>query len=603
MSRLEANISLLIITFLGSVQYVFLAAVPESVSHFAFLCITNLVGFVISLAFFFNELFRLDSKQIVQSMILAAELVVFNVFMLLGASGISTTITAAVLSSYFVFVVAFSALFLKQRPNIYTVAGVLIVLSGLFLMTEADSGGFVNKNVLYLLVADAAFAVYVITIGAYASSSNPSILAMGQMLFCFLFSLVLWTGEAIFFGVEFSLPVDREFWAAVLYVSFSIRGLYTIVQIYAQRYVSPLNTSLIFSTEIIMTMAVSPLMARLFGTPPEHINALRIAGSVLIVFGLLVTEPGFFVNTWKFLHRALHMERGFLPRIKRYFSAGLNAKIVMLSAAAYALIDLPVQITDIFPIHAGIKNFIPFTVGLFYGPGGAIGSALGCALSFFVLGLPADEMLKECACVFFVGLGMWSGWHYFSRSHRIYFRRIKHYVVYNLLVLVMSAFTFDVKVYCSYVACGILIALPLNILFGNLLDVEPILPGGITVRYDADFTISADPETLNAANDILEETGRKYHAAMKQVFEIQSGIEELSIRILNALPETGIKIRVKFGHAVSVRMNYEGEQYNPFILKKGEDMLDIVGLNIIKHRALRASYAYKGSENFVHVVI
>ena len=58
MSRLEANISLLIITFLGSVQYIFLAGVPESVSHFAFLCITNLVGFLITLAFFFGELFR-----------------------------------------------------------------------------------------------------------------------------------------------------------------------------------------------------------------------------------------------------------------------------------------------------------------------------------------------------------------------------------------------------------------------------------------------------------------------------------------------------------------------------------------------------------------
>ena len=49
MNRLEANISLILITFYAAVQYPFLTGVPESVSQFAFLCLTNLVGFVIML--------------------------------------------------------------------------------------------------------------------------------------------------------------------------------------------------------------------------------------------------------------------------------------------------------------------------------------------------------------------------------------------------------------------------------------------------------------------------------------------------------------------------------------------------------------------------
>ena len=64
MTRLEANVSLFIITFFGVVQFVFLARVPSSVSHFAFLCITNLIGFLMSLAFFFQELSRLDISQV-----------------------------------------------------------------------------------------------------------------------------------------------------------------------------------------------------------------------------------------------------------------------------------------------------------------------------------------------------------------------------------------------------------------------------------------------------------------------------------------------------------------------------------------------------------
>ncbi len=585
MSILEANISLFIITLLGSVQYVFLAGVPESVSHFAFLCVTNLAGFIISFVFFFGELFRLDARQVLQSIILSAELVVFNLFMLLGASGTDTTITAAVLSSYFVFVVIFSALFMKHAPTLGTIAGIFTVLAGLFLMTDANIHGLMNANIFYLVVADAAFALYIMTTGAYAASSNPSILAMGQMFFCFVFSLALWAAEVMFFGASFTLPSDSAFWGAVIYVSFFIRGLYGIVQIYAQRYVTPLNTSLIFSTEIIITMAISPLMTQFFGTPPESITTLKIAGGVVAVLGLLMTEPAIF------------------GAIKKFFSAGLNVKIILASAVAYAVIDYPVQTTGLLSVHSGLKNFMPFTMGLFFGTHGVIGCCIGCVMSFAVLGLNYSAMLHECAYISVCGLGIWAGWHFFSHSHKIFFRTPKHYARYIILVAVLSAMCFDVKISCSYFICGILIALPLNILFGSVLGVEPVLPAGTSINDDADFVIDADPESLTRANDVLEEAGHTAGEKTKQIFELQSCIEELTIRILKAQPEAKIHVRVRFGYAVSVKMDSEGKKYNPFTITKDEDILDIMSLKIIKHRALRASYSYRNGKNFVHVIV
>ena len=41
MNKLEANVSLVIITFFAAIQYIFLSAILDTVSHFAFLCITN----------------------------------------------------------------------------------------------------------------------------------------------------------------------------------------------------------------------------------------------------------------------------------------------------------------------------------------------------------------------------------------------------------------------------------------------------------------------------------------------------------------------------------------------------------------------------------
>ncbi|MBQ8971440.1 MAG: hypothetical protein IJ073_09100, partial [Lachnospiraceae bacterium] len=100
MNKLEANLMLFFITFYAAIQYAFLAGVPEDISQFSFLFITNLVGFLIMLLFFFGELFRLDKIQVVQSLVLALELIGVNVFMLSGSAAAGAMVSASVLSAY-----------------------------------------------------------------------------------------------------------------------------------------------------------------------------------------------------------------------------------------------------------------------------------------------------------------------------------------------------------------------------------------------------------------------------------------------------------------------------------------------------------------------
>ncbi|MBQ7155310.1 MAG: DMT family transporter [Synergistaceae bacterium] len=594
MNKLEASISLLIITCFAAAQYMFLAGVPEDLPHFAFLCITNFVGFLIALSFFFGELFRLDARQVKQSMVLAAELVAFNMFMLLGASGAGPTNTAAVLSVYFVFVVAIEAVFLHRKPTLNMTAGVAVVFAGVFLATGADLAGLANVHILYLIAADAAFALYIITAGAYAVSSNPSILAMGQMFFCFVFSLAFWGADALIFGASFSLPADGMFWGSVIFISFFIRGLYTIVQIYAQRYVSPLSTSLIFSTEIIITMLLSPLQAVISGTVPDAITPSKAAGGVMIVLGLLITEPNFMNVVRKVL--------AFRPSINTSdMKRGVH--LAAISAVMYFLMDVPVQLTGLLPVHTGIKTFLPFTLGLFFGMYGAVGCCLGCIAGSLALGSWPAGAAAECTYILVAGLGMFYGWHTFSGTHSVRFLKPGHYITYLLLVLVLSALSLDVGVAASYILTGIFIALPVNILLGSLLSVEPVLPAGYSLACDADFSLTPGAESLDEANSIFEESGEKHDVPMKRVFEIQSLLEELSIRIFGALPDTVINVRVIYGEAVSMKLSYSGAKYNPFTISAGDDVLDITGLKIIKHRALRASFSRRGSRNHVHVVV
>lgn len=293
MNKLEANLSLFLITFFAAIQYVFLKNIPDSVSHFAFLCITNLIGFIITFVVFFGELFRIDAKQIKQSMIMSAELMGFNIFLLLGSSGVDATVSACVLSAYFMFIPVISFLLFRKKTkwNIWLAA--VIVLFGLFCFMKFDIRGLLNVHVLELMVCNIFFAFYIITTGYCTAKSNPAILSMGQLFFNFILSLFFWMGQSVMTHTSLELPADPQFWGSVIFISFFIRGMYGIVQIYAQRYVSAFNTSMIFSTEIIITMFMSPVLALVFQTEAEEITWYKIFGGIVIVLGILIADTAF----------------------------------------------------------------------------------------------------------------------------------------------------------------------------------------------------------------------------------------------------------------------------------------------------------------------
>lgn len=227
-------------------------------------------------------------------MLLSLENFIFNLFVLLGSKGVAATTISCVLSSYFVFIPIIELIVFKSKPQRSTVIAIFTVLVGVFFMMDCKAETLLSRNVLFLIIADIAFAIYLITSGRYAVGSNPSILAMGQLFFNFIIALICWSVVNAINGTKFYFSTEPAFWGAVLFISFFIRAFYSVIQIYAQRFVSPLNTSLIFSTEIIMTMLLSSVISGYFGmiVPDEPISVYRTMGAIIMVIGILIADPG-----------------------------------------------------------------------------------------------------------------------------------------------------------------------------------------------------------------------------------------------------------------------------------------------------------------------
>ena len=269
--------------------------------------------------------------------------------------------------------------------------------------------------------------------------------------------------------------------------------------------------------------------------------------------------------------------------------------LVLICGLVYFLMDLSVQMTGILPSYAGIKNFLPFTLGLFFG----IYGVTGCLISSLIV----SHSLYECICIVITGLGMFYGWHFLSKSSRISFKTFKDYVRYIFLLALLSGLCLNTNVSIAYIITGLFIGVPVNILFSSVFCIEPVMPSWCRYEYDCEFCLMSGAEGLEEANEALEISAERHGIEMKRVLEIQSCFEEFSIRIFNAVPEAKISAQVIYGEAISARLSWPGSEYNPLKIKPDEDEIDVMSLKIIKHRALRASYSYSEGVNKIHVVI
>lgn len=315
MNKLEARSLLVLITFFASIQYVFIGAVGDDYSPFGFLCITNLIGLVMMLVLFAGTLaadfYRITKRDIMHGLLLSLELTGFNAFTLIGVSGAGATISACVLSSYFVFIPVIAFIHKSEKPKKNIIIASVITVIGLGIVGGFDVGSFFDLHTLALIAADICFALYTFSVGKYTTDTSPTFIAMGQMIGCFVITLLLWIGEVLVTGETMSLPDSPAFIICVFYVGIFLKGVYTIAQVNSQRFISPIETSLIFSTEIVMTMLLSPLLGLFLDVPKEEITPVRMLGGLLVIVGILIADDNIFKKL-----------TGFVGSKKRVLSGG-----------------------------------------------------------------------------------------------------------------------------------------------------------------------------------------------------------------------------------------------------------------------------------------
>jgi len=284
---------LIFITFLSAIQYVFLQNVPDSISTFAFICITNVIGIVLLGITQLKKLRDIKKTTLRKGMLLAAELMGYNFFVLLGSKNIDAVIISSVVSLYFVFITPL-LLLLKKKVNFFSGIATVIAIIALILMFGGDTEAlFTSANVFYLIIADIFFAAYVVSVSLLGEGEDSMRLTISQMFFAGVFALAGWVVESLTGHGTLSLPTNYQFWISALFIGIFIRAVYGLLQITCQKYVSALSASLIFASEIIITLITNPIMCSVFGMEYTPATGFQIAGCILFIIAALMVDDAF----------------------------------------------------------------------------------------------------------------------------------------------------------------------------------------------------------------------------------------------------------------------------------------------------------------------
>jgi drug/metabolite transporter (DMT)-like permease len=206
-------------------------------------------------------------------------LVVGYVLQTVGLQYTGSATSAFITYLLVVFVPLLALLILRRRPHPVTLAGVVVAVIGLVLLTDpggaGQTGGFGRGEVLTLGCA-VAFAAHVVILGETAHRHDPIRLAAVQVTVVGALCAVpgLWLG-----GYRFPMPAVAAAIATALVATALAFGL----QVFGQRSVPPARAALLLLLEPVFAGIVASIRG-------ESLRAVQLGGAALILVAVLLAE-------------------------------------------------------------------------------------------------------------------------------------------------------------------------------------------------------------------------------------------------------------------------------------------------------------------------
>lgn len=276
MSVKQAEGLMLFVTFAWSSSYLLMKVALDGVEPFNLIALRFGIAFIcVALVFF--KLFKKCTWQIVYKGVGLGALVWISLFGTVTGVKLTTASAAAFLATTTVVLVPIiEGVWRKKWPPKLTIVSICVAFVGLILFTVKD-GFSLNIGALYCLWGALGYASYIIILGNVAKGKDGTLISMIQfgvigvlsMLSSLVFETLRW-------------PQTKEQWGAVLVLAIVCSAFCFLMQMIAQRYVSPYKIGLIYTMEPVFAAVLAYIfLDEVLGTQ-EYLGAICIIVAILL---------------------------------------------------------------------------------------------------------------------------------------------------------------------------------------------------------------------------------------------------------------------------------------------------------------------------------
>jgi len=186
----------------------------------------------------------------------------------------STSIVIIPFAQYFI---------LKSKPKIENIVGGIIVMAGLFILTDTFFS-IPNIGDILTFICAFSFAVYIVLLDKYSVKINLHQLLFGQFFSMVILSFVFMLFFEVYLFSEFNFNFKEILILTLLYNSLIATLLSILMMTKYQHKTSSLRAGIIYSMESVFAAFFSYLILN------DKLNKSQIIGIFIMFIGLIISE-------------------------------------------------------------------------------------------------------------------------------------------------------------------------------------------------------------------------------------------------------------------------------------------------------------------------
>ncbi|MBV6477776.1 MAG: hypothetical protein HGGPFJEG_00520 [Ignavibacteria bacterium] len=282
-SQYKAELILLSVTIIWGGSFPLIKITLNESSPFFFNSVRFALAFLLFCLIYFRKIDLLNFKKWKPGLILGIFMSTGFAFQTLGMKYTSASKSAFITGTSLVFIPFIQYLILGKKPRAENIAGALLVMIGLYILSEAY---FISLNPgdLLTLICALCFAVHIVLLDKYSRDFGLYYLLFGQYLAGFVLSILFMLMFDIFIFKDFFFNLNAVFISSILYTSILSILLSIILMTKYQKQTTPLRAGIIYNMESIFAVFFSYIILK------EVLNLSQVTGALIMAAGLLVSE-------------------------------------------------------------------------------------------------------------------------------------------------------------------------------------------------------------------------------------------------------------------------------------------------------------------------